>query len=300
MSDSDSVRRFVLAGGGVRGQWVRLASVWEALREHVDYPAPVRDLLGEAACAAVLLASTLKFEGMLTLQLQGDGAVRLLVVQCNDRFELRALARFDAKAVRPDFQVLVGSGQMTVTVETGSSGTGRYQGIVPLVGDSLSRAIEHYCEQSEQLPTVLRLAADARVAGGVLLQRMPSEGGDILATAEQVNELWDQAAIELTDVEPLDLLTNDSETMARRCGAGEDVRVLAAQAVRFQCRCNPERIAGVLRSLGASELESLIAEQGAVTVTCEFCQKPWIFDAIDVAEIIKSAAPQPPASHRLN
>lgn len=300
MSDQDSVRRFVLQGGTVRGQWVRLDSVWEALREHASYPEPVRDLLGEAAAAAVLLASTLKFDGTLTLQLQGNGAVRLLVVQCSNSFDLRALARFDADAVRPDFPTLAGSGQLTVTVETAADASSRYQGIVPLVGASLAEALEHYCQQSEQLPTVLRLTADGDGATGVLLQRLPLTGGSAVVDAPDPDELWERSAAALRDFTVPDLAATDCASLARRCGAGEDVRLFEPQAVRFRCRCSHERIAGVLRSLGEGELRELIEEQGAVTVTCEFCQKPWRFDAVDVAGLLQADAPPPPASQRVN
>lgn len=300
MSDHDSVRRFVLQGGAVRGQWVRLAAVWEALREHASYPDPVRDLLGEAAAAAVLLASTLKFDGTLTLQLQGNGALRLLVVQCSNAFDLRALARFDAAAVRPDFLTLAGAGQLTVTVETAADASSRYQGIVPLVGDSLAEALEHYCQQSEQLPTVLRLTADSDGATGVLLQRLPLSGGIAVADAPDPEQLWERSAAVLRDFTVADLAATACASLARRCGAGEDVRLFAPQAVRFSCRCSHERIAGVLRSLGERELRDLIAEQGAVTVTCEFCQKPWRFDAIDIAELLQVGAPPPPPSQRVN
>jgi molecular chaperone Hsp33 len=300
VSDNDTVRRFVLQGGAVRGQWVRLASVWELLREHASYPDPVRDLLGEAAASAVLLASTLKFDGTLTLQLQGDGAVRLLVVQCSNSFDLRALARFDADAVRPDFPTLAGSGQLTVTVETAADASSRYQGIVPLVGGSLGEALEHYCQQSEQLPTVLRLTADGDSSTGVLLQRLPLSGGMAPPDAPDPDRLWDRSAAALRGCSAAELMASDAAALARRCGAGEDVRLFAPHAVRFRCRCSHERIAGVLRSLGAGELQDLIAEQGAVTVTCEFCQKPWRFDAIDVAELLQADAPPPPASQRVN
>ena len=294
------MRRFVLQGGAVRGQWVRLASVWDALREHASYPDPVRDLLGEAAAAAVLLASTLKFDGTLTLQLQGDGAVRLLLVQCSNNFDLRALARFDAGAVRPDFPTLAGAGQLTVTVETAADAASRYQGIVPLVGDSLAEALEHYCEQSEQLPTVLRLTADGNGATGVLLQRLPRSGGIDANDAPDPDQLWERSAAALRNFAVPDLAASDCASLARRCGAGEDVRLFAPQAVRFRCRCSHERIVGVLRSLGEGELQDLIKEQGAVTVTCEFCQKPWLFDAIDVAGLLQADAPPPPASQRVN
>ncbi|MDW8258098.1 MAG: Hsp33 family molecular chaperone HslO, partial [Gammaproteobacteria bacterium] len=166
MKGEDAVRRFVLPGGTVRGQHVRLAAAWQLLREHGGYPEPVRDLLGEAAAAAVLLAATLKFDGTLTLQLQGNGAIRLLVAQCSNRFELRAVARYDAARVQPEFATLIGAGQITVTIDTQSAGGARYQGIVPTDGASLARCLEHYFDRSEQLPTALLLSADADTAAG--------------------------------------------------------------------------------------------------------------------------------------
>ncbi|MFO1427256.1 MAG: Hsp33 family molecular chaperone HslO [Steroidobacteraceae bacterium] len=176
MSDSDCVRRFGVEHQSVRGQFVRLGPAWLALREHASYPAPVRTLLGEAVAAAVLLASTLKFEGELTLQLQGDGAVRLLVAQCTHDFRVRGVARFDPARVADDFRVLAGAGQIAVTVEA-ERRSARYQGIVPIDGAGLAACLEHYFAQSEQLPTVVRLAAEDSTAGGLLVQRMPGGGG---------------------------------------------------------------------------------------------------------------------------
>ncbi|MFM2289393.1 MAG: Hsp33 family molecular chaperone HslO, partial [Pseudomonadota bacterium] len=134
----------------MRGHWVRLGEAWHALRARHHYPAPVAGLLGEAATAVVLLAATLKFEGTLTLQLAGDGRVRLLVAQCTDRNALRAIAHHDLEAAEaPAFSELVGSGRMVVTIE--SARGGRYQGIVPLEGASLQACLEHYFATSEQL-----------------------------------------------------------------------------------------------------------------------------------------------------
>ncbi|NDB15396.1 MAG: molecular chaperone Hsp33, partial [Gammaproteobacteria bacterium] len=155
----DIVQRFAVERQSVRGQFVRLGPAWLALREHGDYPEPVRRMLGEAVTAAVLLASTLKFEGELTLQLQGDGAVRLLVAQCTHDFRIRAVARFDRERVeasmRPavladPFAALAGAGTLLVTVEADRRAS-RYQGVVPISGGSLAASIEHYFENSEQL-----------------------------------------------------------------------------------------------------------------------------------------------------
>jgi molecular chaperone Hsp33 len=285
----DHVRRFLFEQHPIRGHWVHLARTWQALRAHQDYPAPVRDLLGEATSAAALLASTLKFEGLLTFQLQGDGAVKLLVAQCSDDFRLRAVARFDADAVSPDFRSLVGGGNVTVTVESREPGT-RYQGIVALSGDSLSASLEGYFASSEQLPTVVRLAADAERAAGILVQRVAAEGGRVAppAGASDTEEVWRRSAAAVRGLDRDWLLGLAPQDLLQRALGVEDLRLFEGAAVRFECRCSETRVEGILRSLGLAEVRSVLAEQGAVTVTCEFCQRPYRFDAVDVERLFAS------------
>jgi molecular chaperone Hsp33 len=202
----DEVRRFIVENRPVRGHWVRLEGAWRELRAHRDYPQPVRELLGQAVAASVLLAATLKFRGQLTLQLQGNGAVSLLVAQCTHDYRLRAVARFDAEAVsalsangaseeaggagKSVFRRLVGSeGRIAVTVEADERNT-RYQGIVPLNGDSLAGSLEAYFARSEQLPTRVLLAADGERGAGVLVQKLPE---DAATDEDQMREIWEQA-----------------------------------------------------------------------------------------------------------
>jgi molecular chaperone Hsp33 len=295
----DLVRRFVVEDQAVRGQFVRLDAAWGALREHADYPEPVRELLGEAMAAAVLLASTLKFEGGLTLELKSDAAVRLLVAQCTHDFRIRGVARFDAAKVAPDFAALAGGGYMTVTVDTDEGG-GRYQGIVALEGGSMSASLEHYFENSEQLPTCLRLVSDEHGASGLLIQRMPGEGGiaGLLADPKGAQQTWERAHAALLQLEPALLLRGSAEQLLRRCFDGQDLRLYDAQPVEFRCRCDLRRVQGILRSLGEAEVRDVLAEQGAVTVTCEFCSKPYRFDSIDVEQLFAAAAA--PGSERVN
>lgn len=300
----DLVRRFVVEDQAVRGQFVRLDAAWGALREHADYPDPVRELLGEAMAAAVLLASTLKFEGGLTLELKSDAAVRLLVAQCTHDFRIRGVARFDAAKVAPDFAALAGGGYMTVTVDTdeagGRQGGGRYQGIVALEGGSMSASLEHYFENSEQLPTCLRLASDEHGASGLLIQRMPGEGGIAAPRAAPMaaQQTWERAHAALLQLEPALLLRGSAEQLLRHCFDGQDLRLYDAQPVEFRCRCDLRRVQGILRSLGEAEVRDVLAEQGAVTVTCEFCSKPYRFDGIDVEQLFAAAAV--PGSERVN
>ena len=306
-ADTDVVRRFVAEHQDVRGQFVRLGASWLSLREHGAYPPAVRELLGEATCAAVLLASTLKFEGILTLQLQGNGPVRLLVAQCTDDFRVRAVARFDPERALGGFRQLAGEGSVSVTVESDRPGS-RYQGIVPLEGESLAESLEQYFRGSEQVPTAVRLAAEDAGATGLLVQRLPSLGGTAgsddpaaaAARAVEARGTFAAAAAALAGIAPDELLRRPGEELMQRSLAGVDVRLFEPRDVRFECRCSPGRVAGMLRGLGEAEVRDVLAEQGAVTVTCEFCHRPYRFDAVDVEQLFAGAAAISPGSPRVN
>lgn len=305
--DADAVQRFAVEHQPVRGQFVRLGAAWLALREHGAYPPAVRVLLGEATSAAVLLASTLKFEGLLTLQLQGSGAVRLLVAQCTHDFRVRAVARFDPARLADDYASLVGEGQVAVTIESGRPAS-RYQGIVPIDGRSLAASLEHYFGSSEQLPTAVRLVADDAGACGMLVQRMPSHGGHsaaddpaaLRAQEAEAQLTWERARAALDGIGPDELLLRPATELMQRALAGADLRVFESRAVAFECRCSDGRVAGMLRSLGEAETRDILREQGAVTVTCEFCHRPYRFDAVDVDRMFGSADARPPGSGSVN
>jgi molecular chaperone Hsp33 len=282
-----------------------LEGAWRELRAHRDYPQPVRELLGQAVAASVLLAATLKFRGQLTLQLQGNGAVSLLVAQCTHDYRLRAVARFDADAVSAlsangasedasgasdgIFRRLVGSeGRIAVTVEADERNT-RYQGIVPLSGDSLAGSLEAYFARSEQLPTRLLLAADGERGVGVLVQKLPEDA----ATDEaQMREIWEQAERGIESLSTEDLLRCPVEELLGLGFAAHDMRLFRGTPVQFECRCSHGRVTSLLRALGPDEVRDVLREQGAVTVTCEFCHRPYRFDAGDVEALFgDSSAP---------
>ncbi|MGQ0833431.1 MAG: Hsp33 family molecular chaperone HslO [Gammaproteobacteria bacterium] len=295
---SDLVRRFIFEHRPVRGHWVRLDAAWRELRAHQDYPPAVRDLLGEAVTATVLLAATLKFQGTLTLQLQGNGAVRLLVAQCTNGFRLRAVARFDAARVaaadraKGALRALVGDeGRLTVTIEATERGS-RYQGIVPLTGASLAESLEAYFASSEQLPTRVRLIADDVRAAGLLVQKLPGSGRREPLDDSQIDDAWHAAQAGAASIEPAALLTDRIEPVLERAFAGHDLRLFRGAAVRFECRCSPERVSGVLKSLGADEVRDILREQGAVAVTCEFCHRPYRYDAADIESLFAAAPPR--------
>lgn len=291
----DQVRRFIFENQPVRGHWARLEGAWRELRAHTSYPPLVTELLGQAVAAAVLLAATLKFRGTLTFQLQGNGAVGLLVAQCTHDFRLRAVARFDAAVLRrlgsegrrgAQFRQLVGTdGRITVTVEADET-TMRYQGVVPLSGSSLAESLEAYFATSEQLPTRVQLAADADLAAGMLVQKLPaSDAGE----PEGVAEAWEGAQQGIEGLGAAQLLRESAEEVLAQGFAGHDLRLFRGAAVRFECRCSQGRVAGLLRALGPDEVREVLSEQGSVTVTCEFCHRPYRFDPVDVEALFSDA-----------
>jgi len=271
---------------------VRLTRAWLELRQHQEYPAVVQALLGEAVAAAVLLAATLKFEGTLTLQLQGKGLVSLLVAQCTHDFKVRGMVRHEPIDGEPGFHSLTGDGQIVVTVEAKDRASS-YQGVVPISGASISECLEAYFIQSEQLPTRVALTSTPGVVAGMLLQRIPGEGGKQAPSDPAALEAaWMKADHALLDLTPAALVADDVEQRLVRMFGDDEVRVFSGHEVAFGCRCSRERVSNVLRSLGVDEVRSVIAEQGAVTVTCEFCQKPYKFDPIDAEQLFTEAAPR--------
>jgi len=292
----DQVRRFIFENRPVRGHWVHLESAWRDLHAHASYPKAVTELLGQAVVASVLLAATLKFRGTLTFQLQGNGAVSLLVAQCTHDFRVRAVARCDEAAVQvlsaageaaeadaALFRRLTGDGGLvTVTVEAEEKSL-RYQGVVPLSGASLAESLEAYFASSEQLPTRVLLRADEEHGAGMLVQKLP--------TAEDSGvQAWLGAQRGIARLRSgRGLREHSIEELLQRGFPGHDLRLFRGAPVRFECRCSEGRVAGLLRALGPEEVRDVLREQGTVTVTCEFCHRPYRFESVDVDALFADA-----------
>ena len=283
----------------VRGFWIRLDEPWRELRRHQHYAPSVETLLGEAVSASVLLAATLKFRGTLTLQLAGDGLVSLLVAQCTHDFSIRAVARAPEIVVgEPGFHQLVGDGRLSVTVEADER-SARYQGIVALEGRTLAECIQNYFATSEQLPTRIALAADSHNSAGLLLQNLPQRSTRGEAAEALSREVWASLSARVTALDPRLLRHGSAEQVLQLVCAEHDCRLYASAPVRFVCRCNAARVCSVLRSLGLAELRGILDEQGTVSVTCEFCGRPYQFDAVDVERLFAIGA-SPESPHSLN
>ena len=299
-SESGALRRFLLEAQPLRGHWVRLGPAWQELRSRRSYPPLVESLLGEAATAAVLLAATLKFAGTLTLQFAGNGRVRLLVAQCTDDFQLRAVAHHDLGAGDVvDFSALVGAGRLAVTVQPDTS-TAQYQGIVPLEGTSLGQCLERYFESSEQLPTRLRLAADATCAGGMLLQKLPGSAAGGEGAGAMLQTAWEDLQLGFDALSTAVLLEATAEEAVRRVSGVHDCRLFGVTPVRFGCRCSAARVASLVRSLGLDEARAALSEQGALTVTCEFCGRDYRYDAVDIEQLFAADGPVQHSPGRYN
>ena len=288
MAEVDTLRRFVFERYPFRGQLVHLGPAWRAMMEHHDYPDQVRDTLGEAVAAAVLLASTLKFQGLLTLQLRGEGPMHLMLVECTDGLAVRAVARFREPPATMDLRELSGHGTLTVTVEN-EGAANRYQGIVPLVGESMGECLREYFESSEQLPTRLWLHADGENVSGLLLQRLPVnskpvgilESGAGVASEDEVEDAWRRVQLVADTVTGAELAELDDARLLLRLFNEDDVRMFESTPVFFRCRCSRERVENMLRALGRDEVDSVIEEFGQVEVRCEFCSRAYRLDAID-------------------
>jgi molecular chaperone Hsp33 len=300
MHDRDCLHRFMFEQYPIRGHLVHLDAAWRALIEHREYPEAIRDTLGEAAAASLLLAATIKFEGVLSLQLQGDGPMHLMLAQCTSGLGVRGLARYtesaftgagtDAGNGAGQIADLIGAGNLTVTLETGD-GSQRYQGIVPITGRRLAESLQVYFENSEQLPTRLWLHADASGASGMLLQRLPVADvsrSSHAADAAVVDDAWRRVQLIGETLTPGELRTLGDAEILRRLFNEDDVRLYEPTPVYFRCRCSRERVGGMLQSLGESETRSVLAERGEVEVRCDFCNRAYVFDAVDVAQLFNT------------
>jgi molecular chaperone Hsp33 len=283
-------------GYPIRGQLVHLDAAWHALIEHRAYPQAIRDTLGEAVAASLLLAGTIKFDGVLSLQLQGAGPVHLLLAQCTSGLGVRGLARYredaaDSGAAAPrDIASLIGPGNLTVTLETDDK-TQRYQGIVPITGERLAESLQLYFENSEQLPTRLWLHSDENGVSGMLLQRLPSEGGEqVERDAAAIDDAWRRVQLIGETLTAEELATLGDAEILHRLFHEDDLRLYDPSPVFFRCRCSRERVSGMLQGLGESETRSVLAERGEVEVRCDFCNRAYLFDAVDVEQLFTVAS----------
>ncbi|MFA7668042.1 MAG: Hsp33 family molecular chaperone HslO [Burkholderiaceae bacterium] len=301
---TDIFKKYLMTDSSARIQAVRLESAWQTGLAHQPYPECIRNLLGELAAAAILLTTNIKFQGSLVLQLQGDGPVSLIVVECTSDLSFRATVNLRDPELVPangTLQALLnanGSGRFTVLLDPGKdTQMAPYQGIVPLEGDTVAEVLEAYMRNSEQLDTRLWLAADGQTVAGVLLQHLPGTGGvavgDSSQSADKVQandaetraESWNRIIQLASTLRTEEMLATDIDTLIRRLYWQESLLELESLPVQWHCPCTRTRVSNMLRMLGREEIESLLQEREKVSVSCNFCGKPYEFDAVDCAAL---------------
>jgi molecular chaperone Hsp33 len=295
----DFVRSFQIEGMNVRGRIVHLTDLADRVLAAHAYPDSVSRIVGEALALTALLGASLKFEGMLTLQTRSDGPLRMIVADYTTPGTLRACATFDRDGVEalganPSFADLVGKGSLAITIDPGGD-MERYQGIVPLDAMGLGEAAMSYFEQSEQIPTRIKLAVatlssrgEARPhwrAGGIVIQNLAALGGrDAPTPGHDVEEDWNRASILFSTVEPHELVDPqvEAERLLFRLYHEDGVRVFETETLQFGCRCSGERVSAVLAQYPASELRELAEGDGFLHATCEFCSTVYRFSPDEI------------------
>ncbi|KMW46188.1 Hsp33 family molecular chaperone HslO [Ralstonia insidiosa] len=318
---TDELKKFVFDAAPVRGELVRLEGTWQEILRRRRYPAPVSTLLGEMMAAAALLSANLKFNGALVMQLHGDGPVRMLVVECNSDLSMRATAKIAEGAEIAEDATLAsmvnvhGRGRFAITLDPHDKLPGQqpYQGIVPLSDEtgplsSMTEVLEQYMQASEQLDTRLWLAADNKVASGMLLQRLPSYGGTMEGrpdrepaqvgetgqplhkdVQEQDLDTWERVCQLGKTLRREELLEESIDTLIKRLYWEEmeaaGIRMFEPLAPHFRCSCSRLRVGAMLRTLGQPEIDGILEERGKVEIDCEFCGQHYSFDAVDCAQL---------------
>lgn len=289
-----SVVRFFFPRLDIRGAFVRLDDVWQAMREGRDYPPVVESLLGELAATVVLIAAQLKGSGRLTLQLKGNGAVSLLLVDCDEALRLCGMARAEEQCPQgasvPELLLgagkvdNAGEGQLLLTLEQERS---IYQSIVPLAGDTVAAIFSHYLMQSEQQEARLFLAANEAVSAGLFLQKMP--GADTLD-----KDGWTRLTSLAETVRPEELLELEAESLLFRlfsedalpqADAPAGLALFPRRAVYWHCPDNREKLIALIKSWGRKEAEAILTERGAIEIKDEIGNRIYRFDADDLAKI---------------
>jgi molecular chaperone Hsp33 len=307
------LHRFLFDGLPVRGSIVRLTDAWTQMLERRrssaagEWPLPVLELVGEMSAAGVLMQSNIKFNGALVLQIFGDGPVKVAVAEVQHDLSLRATAKVvgpvDANARLSEMVNVSNKGRCAITLDPRDKQPGQqaYQGMVPLHGDHREKiddfadVLGHYMLQSEQLDTKLVLAADEKIAAGLLIQRLPVPGQE---NENQIgtNEDYNRIATLASSLTRQELLELDVDTVLRRLFWEEKLMQFPPQRPHFACTCSRERVSNMLRGLGRDEADSIIAERGEIEVACDFCGQQYRFDAVDATQLFAAPGDQPPVS----
>ncbi|MFT7491687.1 MAG: molecular chaperone Hsp33 [Pseudohongiellaceae bacterium] len=290
ITDNDLLHKFIFDDTDLRGEIVTLNDSLDEMLANQAYPTSVKQLLGEFMAAVALLSSTLKFDGILTLQARGDGPLPLIMAEvsnsaANSNKQLRCVAKL-AEAnegkellLNSGLPNLIGKGILSIIIDPTKGN--RYQGIVPLEEPCLADCLQHYFAQSEQLPTRLWLASDGTTATGLMLQQLPQQEAD----TETNQQAWINRIQLANTITENELLSLPHELLLTRLFHEEGVRIFEPTGFDFNCSCSKERSSSALKHLGQADAEALLEEQGTIIINCEFCGFEYRYDTCDISEL---------------
>ena len=275
MSSPDQLQHFLFSDVDIRGQLVGLEEAYQQVLENSEYPQPIKALIGEFMAAAALLSGTIKVDGKLSIQAQGNGPLSLIMAECGHNQEVRAIARWEGEPEQISLKELLGEGQLVISIEPDQGQ--RYQGMVPFTGDTLAQCLESYFDQSEQIKTKIWLSSNpGQSAAGLLLQAMP-------ATSDNFDEdAWPRICMLTNTLTETELRDLQNVALIYHLYHQEEVNLYPPSPISFRCSCNRERTMSALIGLGQDELEDIIAEQQELEVKCEICNATYHFTREDL------------------
>lgn len=285
----DFLRRFLFDDLDVRGAFVRLGPTWQRMLANRHYPVAAANLLGEMTATTLLLGDNLKQPGRLTIQLRGNGPVSLLVVDCNERLQIRGMAKAGELPAHAAIHELLGDGQLLLALDMPSMRE-PYQSIVPLAGENIAKVFEHYLGQSDQLPARFFLASSSAAAAGLFLQKLP--------TAEPRDpDGWARVEALAATVKPDELLSLPTDELLLRLFPEETLRLFAAREPAYNCPEDWEKVRSLLRALGPAEVYATLREHGEVLVKDDICNREYRFDASAIDELFRDSPATTPTLH---
>lgn len=289
MSNPDQIQRFLFDDTQVRGVVTGLQQSYQAILARDSYPRPVQLLLGEMMAACAAISTMMKFDGRLSIQARGEGALSIIQAECDNQADIRAIARWqgDISDELPPLQLLAEGGRMAITIEPANGK--RYQGVVALEGDTLAACLEGYFSRSEQLPTRFYLTADGKDAAAVMLQALPEQSHQ---SSEEYQEDWARLTTLADTLTAEEMLGLDNETLLTRLYHEETVRTFPAIDLRFYCDCSKERCGAALATLARQELDEIFEDEPLIRVHCQFCNEEYCFDQADVETLFNPNASQ--------
>jgi len=285
MSQFNVLNRYLFTDAHARGELVQLSSSFKSIVKNHNYPAGVEKLLGELLSATCLLTATLKFEGDITVQLQGDGPVGYMSVSGNNNQQMRGIAKMAEETSAETLQTLIGKGTMIITIRPNVGEA--YQGVVALDKETLADCLAHYFEASEQIPTKIWLFSDTeqQLTAGALVQLLPDGDGSMENKEKQLSDF--EHLCQLTNtIKSEEVFSLEAEALLYRLYHQEQVNIFEPQAVTYVCGCSADKCLSAISQIEPSEIKAILAEQGKISMTCDYCITTYDFDELSLQSFI--------------